>query len=149
MSKAGIKQFFIWFRNGVSFCTTWLLILFLLRNQLLGIETIKTTTLCKLLVSVVGGVFLFCVAFLPAMLKKWSFVKRLTLFMSIFSVYECVCFYWLELFQTSGSLLQYGLFVGIVLFCYFLCIGIHVIYGRKKRVVYTAALRKYQVSIDR
>jgi len=144
MSKNSIKQFFIWFRNGMSFATTWFLLLLLIRNQLLGVETMQTDTLCKLLVSIAGGVLLFCVAFLPTMLKKWSFLKRLTLFMSIFSIYECICFYWMGVFCTMGGMIQYGIFAGLVLICYVLCLGINRAYGKKKGEVYNQALRKYQ-----
>jgi len=144
MKKENIKQFFVWFRNGVSVCTLWFLLLLLLRNYTLGIEEIKTDTILKLILSVAGGVLGFCICFCPTFIKRWNFQTRLTAFMLFVSVYECVCFYWLGIFQTKGSVGQYAIFVGIVLVCYLASIGIYTVYSRKKGALYTDALKKYQ-----
>lgn len=148
MKKESIKQFFIWFRNGVSVCVLWFLILLLLRNYTLGIEEIKTDTVFKLILTVAGGVFGFCICFLPTLIKRWHFQTRLTTFMVFISIYECVCFYWLGIFQTKGTLGQYTAFVGIVLGCYLVSLGIYGVYSRKRGDLYTNALKKYQEKIS-
>ncbi len=144
MRKENVIQFLTWFRNGVAFAMTWLLLLVMLRNQVYGIDAIETVWLWKLLSSVAGGVFLFCVAFLPLFIRRWSFQVRLTFFMLTISVYECVCFYWMGIFGTKGSLYQYGIFAGIVLVCYFICIWIYSRYSKMQGKLYTKALQDYQ-----
>lgn len=147
MQRGSIKQFMIWFRNGVSICTLWFLILMIVRNYALGIEEIKTDTLLKMILSIAGGVLGFCICFLPTIIRKWNFQTRLTIFMLFFSVYECACFYWLGIFQEKGTLVQYAIFAGIVLACYLVCMGIYGVYSRKQGELYTEALKNYQKKI--
>lgn len=144
MSKSSIKQFFIWFRNGVCFATTWLLIILLAMSYIYGIEVISAEFLIKMMISIVGGVFLFCVTFLRTIIKKWKFHTRLTVFMILFSLYECVCFYWLGIFTVNGTMLQYGIFVALIMLAYGACMIIYRGYCKKQGMLYTEALKRYQ-----
>ncbi len=144
MRKENMIQFLTWFRNGVAFATVWFLLLVMIRNQVYGIDTIETGWLWKLLISVTGGVLLFCVAFTQLVIKRWRFQSRLTVFMLTISVYECFCFYWLGIFGDQGTLSQYAIFAGIVLVCYFICISIYKRYSRAQGELYTKALQDYQ-----
>lgn len=144
MRKENIIQFLIWFRNGVAMVTVWLLLLVMIRNQIYGIDTIETAWLWKLVISVAGGVFLFCTAFTPLFIRRGSFQVRLTFFMLIISVYECVCFYWIGIFGTKGTWIQYAIFAGIVLVCYFICTWIYSRYSKVQGELYTKALQDYQ-----
>ncbi|MBQ7942959.1 MAG: hypothetical protein IJ326_02720 [Lachnospiraceae bacterium] len=144
MRKENVIQFLTWFRNGVAFVTVWLLLLAMIRNQVYGIETIETEWLWKLLISVAGGVLLFCVAFTSLVIRHWGFQMRLTAFMLAISVYECVCFYWMGIFGAEGTLIQYAVFAGIVLVCYFICTWIYSRYSRAQGELYTKALQDYQ-----
>ena len=83
-----LKTFFIWIRNGVAFCFTWLMVVILLRNTYLGIENISTTEIFKLLILACGGVILFTALFSETLIKGISFTAKLTGFMVLFSVYE-------------------------------------------------------------
>ena len=69
-----LKTFFIWIRNGVAFCFTWLMVVILLRNTYLRIENISTTGIFKLLIFACGGVILFTVLFSETLIKGISFI---------------------------------------------------------------------------
>ena len=123
--KEDILKFLIWMRNGTAFCTTWFLILMLIYNSIYDIPAISTNTLIKLILLSMGGVFLFNLFFTCLFIKKWRFIKRLTGFMIVVSLYECFCFYSLEIFRSSGTIIEWIIFVGIVLALYFSCIAIY------------------------
>lgn len=144
MRKENVIQFLTWFRNGVAFVMVWLLLLVMSFCKVYGAKTISVEWLWKLFLSVAGGVLVFCVLFSSLLIRRWSFQVRLTVFMLFISFYECTCFYLLGIFGTQGSLVQYVMFAGIVLVCYFICIGIYQRYSRKQGAIYTKALQDYQ-----
>lgn len=142
--KRDIGQFFVWLRNGISFCVTWFLLLLLMRNQILDIDSLSTDSLLKMLLFVTGGVLIFSLIFTKVIIKKWRFVTRLTWFMILISIYECIGFYWLGLFEDKGTVIQWLIFAGIVLASYFISIGIYSQYSKKRGELYTQALQNYQ-----
>lgn len=142
--KKDIVQFFTWLRNGIAFSVTWLLILELIYNQFANIQTISTDHLCKLFVLAAGGVFIFCTFFTRILFKKWSFVRRLTCFLFLFSLYECLVFYWSGYFINRATVGQRLIFIGILMILYLICIGIYQQYSKKRGEIYTQALKKYQ-----
>lgn len=141
--KKDMVQFFTWMRNGIAFCTSWFLILWLVGSYLLKVESIPTDSLIRMILFVIGGVFLFCIAFTRLFLKRWSFTKRLTCFMILFSVYESIVFYLSGLF-TGGSFAKWICFIGIVMISYLGCIIIYHVYSKKQGELYTQALQRYQ-----
>ena len=142
--KEDFIKFLVWMRNGTAFCTIWFLILMLVYNSIYNIPTISTNILIKLILLSFGGVFLFNVFFTCLFIKKWSFIKRLTGFMIVISLYECFCFYSLEFFQSHGTIIQWIIFAGIVLALYFCCIVIYQQYSKKQGEIYTKSLQAYQ-----
>lgn len=144
MKDNKIKCFFVWMRNGISMCFTWLVLLLLIWNSIFGIEMLSTIALGRLLLFVSGGVLLFTVIFSNVIMQKPQFTSRLTGFMIVFAVYESVCFYWMGIFPNKGDIQQWLVFVGIILLLYFISIGIYQIYSKKKGNLYTQALRRYQ-----
>lgn len=142
--KTDIIQFLVWMRNGTAFCTTWFLILFLAYSYISNQQTILINSLTKMLLVILGGVFIFCVFFTQCFIKKWNFTKRLTVFTVFISVYECVAFYWIGFFKDKGTFIQWIIFFGIVCVLYFSCIAIYHRYSRKQGEIYTKALQKYQ-----
>lgn len=142
--KKDVIHFLEWMRNGVVFCTTWFLILVLAYCYLSGVQTLLTTSLIKMLVWIIGGVFIFNLFFTHLLIRKWSFVSRLSGFMIAISFYECVGFYWLGLFEGTGSAIQWSVFVGIVLVLYLICIAIYHRYSRRQGEIYSQALQRYQ-----
>ncbi|MBQ3164287.1 MAG: hypothetical protein IJC02_07085 [Lachnospiraceae bacterium] len=139
-----LKTFFIWIRNGVAFCFTWLMVVILLRNTYLGIENISTTEIFKLLILACGGVILFTALFSETLIKGISFTAKLTGFMVLFSVYETVIFYWLGIFSGKGNVIQWMLFLGIILVMYGISMVGYELYSRKKAKDYDNALYAYQ-----
>lgn len=142
--KQDFLKFLVWQRNGTAFCTTWFLILMLVYNSIYHIPAISTNILIKLILLSFGGVFLFNFFFTCLLIKKWNFIKRLTGFMIVISLYECFCFYSLEFFQNSGTIVKWIIFAGIVLVLYFFCIAIYQQYSKKQGEVYTKSLQAYQ-----
>lgn len=144
MKKKDIIQFFVWLRNGISFCVTWFLILIIIMCKIVGTEMIGVNLLTKLLVFVSGGVLIFCSFFTKIFIKKWLFTARLTGFIISITMYECLCFYWIGLFRGSGNIVQWIIFVSIIFVLYFICIIIYCIYSKKQGEIYTQALHQYQ-----
>ncbi len=142
--KKDVIQFFVWMRNGSAFGISWFLVLWLMHNHVFGIEDIATDELIKMILFVVGGAFLFSVAFTRLFIKKWTFLGRLTCFMVLISVYECIAFYCTGFWRGNGTRVEWFAFIGIVLGLYFICIGIYQIYSKKQGELYTLALQEYQ-----
>lgn len=142
--KKDVIHFLEWMRNGVAFCTTWFLILVLVYCYLSDVQTLLTTSLIKMLVWIIGGVFIFNLFFTHLIIRKWSFVSRLSGFMIAVSFYESVGFYWLGFFQGTGSAIQWSAFVGIVLVLCLICIAIYHRYSRRQGEIYSQALQRYQ-----
>lgn len=142
--RKDLVKFLVWMRNGTAFCTTWFLILILIYNSFYNIPVISTHMLIKLIFLNIGGVFLFNLFFTCLFIKKWSFIKRLTGFMIAISLYECFGFYLLGFFHTQGTLIEWLIFVGIVLVLYFCCITIYQLYSKKQGELYTKSLQAYQ-----
>lgn len=142
--KKNTIKFLVWMRNGIAFCTTWLLIIWLAYCHLSNQQEISVNVLTKLLILVIGGVFIFNILFTKVFIKGWSFTKRLTCFMVLFSLYECMSFYWIGFFRGAGTFIQWLAFIGIICVLYFICIAIYQRYSNKQGEIYTQALIKYQ-----
>lgn len=142
--KKDIVQFLVWMRNGVAFCTTWFLIIWLTYCHIFNLQVISVCNLTKLLFLVVGGVFIFSILFTQIVIKNWEFTKRLTFFIVLISLYECMGFYWIGFFRSKGNFIQWSIFVGIVCALYFICIAIYHQYSKKQGKIYTQALENYK-----
>jgi len=64
--------------------------------------------------------------------------------MILISLYESVGFYWLNFFNGTESLLQWLIFISIVLVLYTVSIFIYKRISKKQGEVYTEALKHYQ-----
>lgn len=142
--KDDIKQFFVWMRNGIAFCYTWLLILILCYHYIFTIESVSTVLLLKLLITVSGAVLIFNILFLKILFKKMQFITRLSCFMVLLSIYEVICFYWIGIFQRTSAFKQMGIFIAIIMVLYIACICIYDRYSKKKGELYTKNLWEYQ-----
>ena len=143
-NKNDIIKFFVWMRNGIAFCTTWLLIIGIVYCHISNQQQISVSMLTKLLFFVIGGVSIFNILFTKVIIKNWTFTKRLTCFMVLFSLYECLNFYWIGFFSGTGTFIQWLVFIGIVCVLYSICIAIYQWYSNKQGEIYTQALMKYQ-----
>ncbi len=139
--KKDFLKFLVLMRNGTAFCTTWFLVLMLVYNSIFNIPAISTNILIKLILLSCGGVFLFNLFFTCLFIKKWKFIKRLTGFMIVMSLYECLFFYSLEFFQSSGTIIEWLIFAMIVLALYFCCIAIYQQYSKKQGEIYTKSCK--------
>lgn len=144
LRKQELKKFLIWMRNGTSFAVTWFLILLLAGSYGLNISQIAVATLTKMVVLIAGGVILFCICFTKLILVRWSFIKRLSFFILLLSVYQVVGFYWIGFFANSGSVLQWVIYMVIIIVLYFCCLLIYYARNRKKGKAYAQALSEYQ-----
>lgn len=144
-SKGDIKLFFIWLRNGIAFCVTWLLILGILICLINGIEYVPLSALNKMFLFACGGVLIFCIWFSPLPFKKIRFMGRLSGFFASFALYELVSFFLSGLFTLSETTLPLmAAFIGIMLVLYIMCILIDKYVYAKQDVIYTEKLREYQ-----
>lgn len=143
--KTDAIQFAIWMRNGISFCTTWFLILILVYNHIFNIQTIQTKSLIKVVFLIIGGVLIFNLSFTRFMIKKMNFTVRLTCFMCTISLYECLGFYWLDFFEGNGTAVQWLIFIGIIFILYLICIVLYQKYSKRQGEFYTKILREYQM----
>lgn len=144
LRKQELTRFLVWMRNGISFGVTWFLILLLTASYVRNVSVITTAVLSKMVILVAGGVFLFGVSFTKLFLVRWSFLKRLSFFMASLSIYQAAGLYWIGIFDAAGTLMQWGIYTGIVLFSYFGCLLIYRAYYSKKGEIYTKALNEYQ-----
>lgn len=142
--KKNIVQFFVWLRNGISFCVTWFLMLMLITNYIFHIENVSTDTLMKMVLLVIGGVLIFCLLFCRVVIKRWKFVPRLTCFIFSIGIYEYLGFYWIGIFRNSGTAVHWFIFIGILIVLYLICIFIYQKYSKKQGEFYTQALYQYQ-----
>lgn len=144
ITKNDLIQFLTWTRNGISFCSCWFLILWLIFNYAFGIKSIATDNLIHMMFFIIGGVLIFSSVFTRIFIKRMRFLTRLTCFMILFSIYECFAFYSTGMFQGNGSLAEWLSFGGIILILYFICVFIYHFYSNKQGDIYTQALQSYQ-----
>jgi len=137
-------QFFIWMRNGTAFAFTWLVFLWILLGKFYGVNSVHSDMILRLLLLVLGGVLLFAVCFTKTLILRWRFTLRLTCFMLSFGLYEGISFYYLGIFQRSGTWGEWLLFAGIIFVFYGVCILIYELYSKRKGDLYTLALMEYQ-----
>lgn len=98
-----IIHFLTWMRNGIAYATTWFLILILLYNKLHNHQAISTDSLIKMVLWLMGSVFMFNLLFTHIIIKRWNFLLRLSVFMILISLYELLGFYWLGVFPNNIS----------------------------------------------
>ena len=55
-NNKNIIKFFVWMRNGIAFCMTWLLIIWIAYCHISNQQQISVSMLTKLLFFVIGGV---------------------------------------------------------------------------------------------
>lgn len=142
--KSEVIRFAIWTRNGIAFCTTWFLVLILAHHLIFHIQAIQIHCLVKLVLLIIVGVLIFNLCFTRLIIKKKNFTARLTCFMFSISLYECLGFYWLGLFNGPGTAVQWVAFVGIICILYLICMALYQKYSKRKGRLYTEALQEYQ-----
>lgn len=143
--KSEVIRFAVWMRNGIAFCTAWFVILILVYSYIFNVQSISTKSLGKIVLLIIGGVFVFNLSFTRLIIRKWNFTARLTCFICAISLYECLGFYWLGFFEGKGTAVQWLIFIGIICGLYFICIALYRQYSKKQGEIYTRVLREYQM----
>lgn len=143
--KNDFIKFTVYMINGIAHAVSWFLILILIYDKLCNYQAVSTDGLLKMIVWIVGAVFIFNIMFTRFIIKKLTFMKRLTIFMVSICLYEGIGFCWLKDFVCKGTVFQWWLaFDGIVFIMYLICILIFRKYSKTKGEIYTQALQKYQ-----
>ena len=143
-SKKNIIQFMVYMRNGIAYTVSCFFILILIYNKLCNHQVISTDGLIKMMVWTVGAVLMFNLLFTRFIIKKWSFMTRLIIFMVSICLYEGAGFYWLRVFIRKGAKFQWMVFTGIVFAIYLFCIVLYRKYSKRQGEIYTQALQQYQ-----
>lgn len=142
--KNELVKFGVWTRNGIAFCTTWLLIILIAYCHIFNQQQIAVYLLTKMMFFIIGSVLIFNLLFTKLFIKKWTFTQRLTYFMMLYSVYESLSFYWLGLFYGLGTFIQWLIFISIICTLYLICIAIYQRRSKRYEKIYTQALKNYQ-----
>lgn len=140
-----MKDFFIGVRNATASFFSWLVIVWILFYSISGKQSITLSTLWQLLVlSFSWGILLTLFYFTNIFThKNISPTKKFTLFMSTCIIVESLLVFAFGLFGVT-SLLQWGMFIGIVFILYAISLAIFEIYKIKASKEYTKLLRNYQ-----
>lgn len=145
--KSELIKFFNWLKKGFAFCLSWFLLIILVLANLFNHSVITIEFLNKLIIAIIGGVFIFCFIFTNLFIKKWLFVRRLTIFLILISIYEIIIFYWIGYFNQPATFIQILIFISIILILYFINLAIYHRYSKKQGELYTQSLHQYQQKI--
>ncbi len=141
-----MTDFFVRFRNMTCFMFTWLSILIMAGAYLSGQKDLAVSLLFKLFTFSLLTSLLLVTVFSDIILRKKSFIFRLTVLFLLFIPMEILFFYWVGLFSESGSILTWGFFVLIVAVFYFASLIIDRTIIAKKGMDYTKKLEDYKSS---
>jgi len=76
-------------------------------------------------------------------MKKRGFIFDLTIFFVLFIPVEILMFYWMKIFEGTGTVILWVILGVFVLICYITCIVIDVVVMKKRAKVYTDKLLEY------
>lgn len=138
------KTIFNNIRDGLCWSFTWLVILVILLSLIGGTEVISASFLLKLLLLCLWGVISFVVSFRSNIIKSKRFITRLTSFYVMFIPVEVTMFFFMNIFEDSGSFYKWIIFGAIVVFLYVACLVIDKVVFEKLGEDYTRKLQKYQ-----
>lgn len=144
MSKNQITDFFIKLRNITCFIFTWMCILIMAGGMFLNKTNISVTTLVKIFIFCLITSALLVTAFSENILHKKSFIFRLTVFFVSFVPVEILFFYWIRLFEGSGNIKLWGIFLLILVVFYLASVIIDKTIYAKKGLEYTKKLEAYK-----
>ena len=112
-------------RDYTAYIFSWLTILIIIVALAGGNVNISAAVLTKvLLLSLIAAVSC-TVAFTRTVIRKKGFLFRINLFALVFIPAEIAVFYWIGIFRDAGTIYQWLIFFGVILFLYIVsvCIG--------------------------
>lgn len=131
-------------RDAISYCFAWLIIVIMVVCLAGGTETISVLSIAKVLLFCVVTSVMFVGVFSSCLIKRMMFILRLSLFTALFLPAEIAFLYWVGIFEGKGNVMQWGLFVGIVVILYVSCLIIDITINRRLGKDYTSQLKKYK-----
>ena len=143
--KNNLFHFMLCMKNGIAYAVSLFIILLLIYNKICNHQVISTDGMIKMIVLIVGAVFIYNLLFTRFIIKKWNFMTRLTIFMVSICLYEGAGFYWLRNFIRKDAVLKWLEFSGVVFVLYLVCIVIYQKHSKKQGEIYTQALQQYQL----
>lgn len=135
-----IKKQLLYFRNGLAFSFSWIVLCVVALCVLSGEEQVSISLLINLFVLCGWASVSFVSCFMNRKLQKKPFMARLSLFYVLLIPIEVVIFCHMQLF---AGLTPWLIFAGIVLILYVICILLEVFVFRKEGLRYTEMLKRY------
>ena len=137
------KKLLLYFRNSLAFSYSWLVVCTVLFSLAGGGVNLNTLLLVKILVLCAWGSACFVFSFFTKFMKKRGFIFDLTIFFVLFIPVEILMFYWMKIFEGTGTVILWVILGAFVLICYITCIVIDVVVMKKRAKVYTDKLLEY------
>lgn len=143
MKVKRVGDFYKIIRNGLAFSFSWLVLCMMIAGWINDEKSLKLTLLFKLLGLCLYAVLCFTLFFSDAVFKKNGFIFRLSGFFLMFIPVEIIFFYCMNIFENTGKIVQWVIFVGIVLLLYIGCVLLDWIICKRRAVEYTNLLNAY------
>ena len=144
MKKIFSRSLFAYIRDGVAYSFTWFAILALILCLVTGKQDIGVDFLGKLLAFCVLAAIEFVVFFSNCFIISKGFIFRLNGFVAIFLPTEIAFLYFAGLFSGAGTVIQWEIFVGIIVVLYLICIILDKTICKKQGQEYTVQLDRYK-----
>ncbi len=144
MKKILSKSLFACIRDGVAYSFSWFVLLALIICLLTGKKDIGVDFLGMLLAFCVLAAIEFVFFFSNFFIKRKGFIFRLNGFVALFLPTQIAFLYAAGLFSGAGTVIQWVIFVGIIVLLYLVCIVLDQTVCRKQGKEYTVQLDRYK-----
>ena len=144
MNKIFSRRFLGFIRDGVAYSFSWFVILVLIIGLLSGQQDIGVDFLGKLLVFCVLAAIEFTAFFSDSFITNKGFMLRLNGFVAFFLPTEIAFLYITGILTGAGTVIEWAIFVGIIVVLYLICVILDKTILRKQGQEYTSQLDKYK-----
>ena len=144
MNKIFSRRFLGFIRDGVAYSFSWFVILVLIIGLLSGQQDIGVDFLGKLLGFCLLAAIEFAAFFSDCVITNKGFMLRLNGFVALFLPTEIAFLYITGILTGAGTVIEWAIFVGIIVVLYLICIILDKTILRKQGQEYTSQLDKYK-----
>ena len=144
MNKIFSRRFLGFVRDGAAYSFSWFVILVLIISFIAGRQEIGVDFLGKLLGFCVLAAVEFAVFFSDCIIAGKGFLFRLNGFVALFLPTEIAFLYILGILSGAGTVLEWAIFVGIIVVLYLICVILDKTICRKQGQEYTSQLDRYK-----
>ena len=137
------KDVFIYIRNALALVFSWLIICTMIYGFVSGVESVTIAFLGKVLLLSIWAVVSFSVCFKIPRLQKKGFIFQITCFFLMFIPVEIALFYYMGMFNTSGSSFTWIIFFVLISVLYLISLFIDLLVMRRRAVLYTQKMNDY------